>query len=127
MPVTVSSRKEFGGSNPRGVLSTTGVGTATLDIPIATNSTTGFIAKIVVRATGGIVGGGMFFITGSITNAGGTTVIDGVVNILSSILAAQVAGATAVFTASGANLRLTVTGVVTDNLFFQYDIELINN
>lgn len=110
----------------RGVVSTVGATTSTLDIPVPNNRTIGFIAKIVIKETTLHIGA---FINqaGSISNNGGTVALDGAVSSLVSIINAGLAGATAVFTANGTNLRLTVTGVILLNIDWEYEIELIHN
>lgn len=110
----------------RGVLSTSGAVTTTLDIPVPTGKTIGFIAKVVAKETATFIGAFSNQI-GSISNNAGVVTLDGVVVSLGSIINAGLAGLTIVFTANSTNLRMTVTGVVLLAIDFQYEIELIQN
>lgn len=110
----------------RGVLSTTDAGTATLDIPVTTNTVIGFEARITPHVQTTHVGG-IFFITGAIGNASGVVALSGAPNTLTT-LSASIVAATAVFTANTTNLRLTVTGVAAIGVIeWQYEIKLIYN
>lgn len=113
----------------RGTLSTTDGGTATLDIPVPTNTVMGFDMNLTVRKSGNV--GGQVKQSGSIHNNAGTVALDGsVVSLVSFAQAmdATLATASAVFTANSTNLRLTVTGIVAiGTLEWQYQINCIIN
>ncbi len=111
----------------RGILQTTDAGTATLDIPIPTNTVAGFSAIVVLKVDSTKVGGSIQ-LSGSIHNAAGTVALDNVVASISSALSASVALATAVITANSTNLRLTVTGVAAIGVIdWQYEIKTVVN
>jgi hypothetical protein len=113
----------------RGVLSTTDAGTATLDIPVPTNTVMIFDAVICVKKSGNV--GGLNRRQGSIHNNGGTVALDGSVIEMAGFAQAMDGGlltATSVFTANSTNLRLTVTGVAAIGVVdWQYEIKLIVN
>lgn len=114
----------------RGVLSTTDAGTATLDIPVPTSTVLGFSAIIVPKiASTGL--GGIVAQNGAANNVAGVVTVSGTTVSLAGFAGAMTAGlatATAVFSASGTNLRLTVTGVAAIGVVdWQYQITCIIN
>lgn len=113
----------------RGVLSTTDGGTATLDIPVPTNTVMSFEAVIVLKKSGNV--GGVIKQIGSIHNNAGTVAMDGTfvtVSGFAQAIDASLATATSVFTANSTNLRLTVTGVAVIGVVdWQYEIKNIIN
>lgn len=110
----------------RGVLTTSGAASATFDIAVPSNTSIGFIAKVIARETTLNIGG-FSNQTGSISNNAGTVTLDGAVISLAAITNAGLAGVTTVFTANSTNLRMTVTGLITLNIDWQYEIEVIKN
>lgn len=110
----------------RGVLNTVGLISATFDIAVPTGVTIGFNAKIVIKETTLFIGAFNSQV-GSISNNAGIVTLDAVNVTLGSVINAALAGITTIFTANGTNLRITVTGLPTLNIDWQYEIEVIQN
>lgn len=113
----------------RGVLSTTDAGTATLDIPVPTNTVMTFQSSISIKDISSV--GGLNLQVGSIHNVSGTVGLDGTPITLAGFaqaMDATLATASAVFTANSTNLRLTITGVAAIGVVdWQYEIRIIVN
>jgi len=113
----------------RGVVSTTDGGNVTIDISVPSNSVMSFDSTISAKKSGNV--GGVIKQIGSIHNNGGTVALDGTPISLAGFAGAMDAAlalATAVWTANGTNLRLTITGVAGVGVVdWQYEIRLIVN
>jgi hypothetical protein len=110
----------------RGVLSTSGATSATFDIAVPINTTIGFLSKIVVRETNSNIGA-FKYSAGSISNDSGTVALDNTITTIAQLTNTGLNGISAIFTANSTNLRLTVTGIVSADIDWQYEIEVIIN
>lgn len=110
----------------RGVLSTSGLASATFDIAVPTGVTIGFSVKVAIKETTIFIGAFNNQV-GSISNNAGVVTMDGAVISLGSVINAGLAGITTILTANGTNLRLTVTGITLKTLDWQYEIETHSN